>query len=265
MSVNTEGAGRSPLPGFAALSRKELLEATRSRRMPVFLLLMTFVVVLVPLIGYARIDAFNDGFRHVIRPASMEGMVAAWAGIVAYLGSLLVIAATVDAVSNERSLGVAGWIVTKPVSRAAYLASKAAMHALTATAVVVIIPGTIWLILTVLLFEDVPMARILFAALVLCVEMLFLSLLTVSLGVPFRSVVWIAVIALAVWFLPTIVPVIALVEWAPYVIPSYLPFAAILAATGDETRFVISVTLSALVIGIVVFAAAVSLFEQQEI
>ena len=253
------------LPGFGQLARKELLEAARSRRMAIFLVLMTVVMALVPVIGYLRIDVLNDGARHRIAGDDMEGMMAAWAGIVGYLGSLLVIAATVDAVSSERASGITGWIVTKPVSRAAYLTAKVAMHTLTACTVIVIVPGVLWLFLTVMMFEDVPMARILLAALILCIEMLFLSTVTVALGVPFRSVVWVAVISLGVWFIPTIAPVVAVLEWAPYVLPSYLPIAAIAAIIGEEGSLAVSVPVASLAIAAVVFGAALTMFEGQEL
>ena len=77
----------------------------------------------------------------------MEDMLASWAGIAGYLGALMVIAASIDAVVRERSLGVTAWIITKPVSRLSYLLAKAAGHALTAAIAIIGIPSLVWLLL----------------------------------------------------------------------------------------------------------------------
>ena len=262
------GAGsmqRSLLPGFGVLLSKELLEARRSKRIIFFVVIMSAALLLIPLIGYARISHSGDGFQHVIGAQSMNRMLGTWATLVGYLGSLMIIASTVDAMSHERSLGVTAWILTKPVSRASYLMAKAVAHALVACVTLVLLPSAIWLAVTLALFGSVPGGQVLGGAAILCVEMGFLSFAIIALGVPLRSVPPIAVISLALWFLPNIVPAVASLRWTYRVLPSYLPFAALSAALGESDDYTITVPLASLLIAAVTFVLAVFWFERQEL
>lgn len=254
------------LPGFDVLLAKELDEASRSKRLVAFVLIMSLLVALFPLIGYARIDDFGDGFRSRITEDSMAGMVEGWVGMMGYLGSLMVIASTVDAVTRERALGITAWIITKPVSRLSYLLAIAVGHTMAALLTVILVPSAVWVALTVALFEDVPLDRVLGSVGMLCIEVAFLCFLNVALGVLFRSVTWVAITSLALWFAPTIVPVIATLEWTVYIVPSYLPIMAIaLIDVGYTERAFATVPIAALIAGALVFAAGVWLFEHQEL
>ncbi len=253
------------LPGFETLFEKELLDARRSKRMLIFLLIMTAATTLVAMIGYYTADHFGSGTRHTVSKDDMANIVASWAALIGYLGSLMIIASTVDAVAGERSLGVSAWIITKPVSRLSYLLAKAAAHTFTSLATLLVIPTIVWIALMVLLFNDVPLDQVLWALLLLAVEMTFLSFLIIALGVPLKSVMPIALVALAVWFIPNFVPTISTIEWTYRVVPSYLPLLATAAAYGDgfESIFV-TVPIAALVIAAAAFIGAVLMFERQE-
>ena len=254
------------LPGFGVLLDKELSEAGRSKRLIAFVLLMSFFVSLFPLIGYARIDYFGDGARHAISADDMNDLAGGTMGLLGYLGALMVIASTVDAVTRERALGVTAWIITKPVSRLSYLLAIAVGHALSALLTIIIIPAAIWTVLMVALFQDVPLERVFGALGLLMIEVAFLCFLNVALGVLFRSVTWVAISSLALWFLPTILPVIATLQWVVYVLPSYLPlFAIAIGATGYEHEAFLTVPIASIAIGAGLFAGAVWLFERQEL
>jgi len=266
MATTASRARASALPGFGVLLDKELLEARRSKRMLLFLLAMTACLILAATIGYLRMERFGAGGRHQISRDGMDTMLGSWTALVGYLGSLMVIASTVDAMSRERSLGISAWIVTKPVSRLSYLGAKAVAHSLIAIAMLVALPTAIWLAMMLALFQDVPLGRIAAATLVLCVEMGFLSFFIVALGVPFRSVPPIAMIGLAVWFLPNFVPAIGSLRWTYHLLPSYLPLAALGFAVADDTRaFMYTVPLASVGIAAALFAAAVVMFERQEL
>ena len=220
--ATTNRARASVLPGFGALLEKELLEAQRSKRVIVFLLVMTGCLVLVATIGYLRIEHLTSSTRHEIGGSGMDAMLGSWTALVGFLGSLMVVASTVDAVSRERSLGISAWIVTKPVSRMSYLAAKAVAHSLVAIGTLVVAPTLVWLVMMLALFQGVPIGRILAAELILCVEMGFLSFFIIALGVPFRSVPPIAMLGLGLWFLPNFVTGLARLSWTYRVLPSYL-------------------------------------------
>lgn len=260
------GSNVFAIPGFGVLLSKELLEATRSKRMLIFLVIMTVAVALFPIIGYFRLDYFGDGARHSIPTDDMEGLTAGAFGVVGYLGSLFIIASTVDAVSRERALGISAWIVTKPVSRTAYLLAKAMAHTIVGAVSIVIVPLVVWFVLMMLFFTDVPLQRPFVGLLILLLEMAFISFLNVSLGVPFRSVPPIAIVSLAFWFAPSFLPAIPALEWTYQVLPAYLPLAGAAWAAGEpyEKLFVL-IPLSSAIIGVVTFFVALVWFERQEL
>lgn len=260
-------AARPPalLPGFGVLFEKEVWESRRSKRMIVFLLIMTGAVVLVPIIGYFRLDDFGSGGRHLVDDDGMDAMLGSWSALIGYLASLMVIASTVDAVTHERALGITAWITTKPVSRPSYLLAKASAHAAVASATLVLIPTLVWLVLSVLLFAEIPVAAVIVAAAILCVEVAFLSFVIVALGVAFRSVPPVAILALAIWFVPNFVPIIATLDWTYRVLPSYLPLAALSVAIEETEAATWTVPLASVVIAAAAFAVGVVWFERQEL
>lgn len=258
--------GTALLPGFGVLFGKEFLEARRSKRIIIFLIIMTGALLLVPVIGYLRIENLGTGSRHQIDASDMRGMVGAWAALVGYLGSLMVIASTVDAMTRERASGISAWILTKPVSRPSYVLAKASAHTAINITTLILLPTVIWFAITFALFSDVPGARVLLASGILGVEILFLSFLTISLGVPFRSVTPISIITLAVWFLPNFVPSITSLEWTYRVMPSYLPLAAFAAAAdANLTSPLLTIPIASVVAVVVLTALALLQFERQEL
>ena len=96
--------------------------------------------------------------------------------------------------------------------------------------------------------------------------MAFLSFFTIALGVPLRSVTPIAIIALAFWFLPTLVPAIVVAQLD-------VSRAAVVPARSQRCRrgrrgVVAARTRSrspSIVLAAAVFVAAVALFERQEL
>lgn len=253
------------LPGFGVLFGKELLEARRSKRIIIFLVIMTGAVILVPVIGYLRIEHFGTGARHEILSDDMQGMLAAWSALVGYLGSLMVIASTVDAMTRERSLGISAWILTKPVSRPSYVLAKASAHTAINIVTLVLIPTAVWLAITVVLFAGVPASHMLLAAGILSIEVFFLSFVTIALGVPFRSVTPISLVALAAWFLPNLVPAIGSLNWTYRILPSYLPLAAVSAAVDEMSWPTLTVPLAAVGSAAVLTVLALVQFERQEL
>lgn len=253
------------LPGFDVLFEREILDARRSKRLYAFAVIMTLALLLIVVIAYANVGALNTGARHEIETSSMNRMLGTWAYVVGFLGSLMVIAASVDAVTSERALGLTSWIITKPVSRVSYLLAKASAHALVASMTLVILPSAVWVIMTFALFRDVPAMNIVVAAAILCVEMVFLSFTVVALGVVFRSVAPIAILSLALWFLPNVVPAIESLRWTYRVLPSYLPIAALSVAVDDAQSFSVTIPLVSILIAAIVFVGAVTQFERQEL
>ena len=263
--MSTQPTMAAAFPGFAALFEKELLEARRSKRLIAFLVIMTGILLLIPLLTYPNAENYGTGSRHLLSANDVENMLGTWAALVGFLGSLMIIASTVDALTHERALGVTAWIITKPVSRLSYLLAKATAHAAIACTTIVLVPSAIWLVVTLLLFQDISIINILAAAGILCIEMAFLSFAVLSIAVFFRSVAPIAIVSLALWFLPNVVPAIASLRWTYRVLPSYLPLAALSAAIDQADGPTATIPLASLAIAAVAFAVAVLFFERQEL
>lgn len=262
----TDSASNAMLPGFGVLFQKEFLEAGRSKRIIVFLVIMTGALILVPVIGYLRLENLGAGSRHVLDDDDMHALIGSWSALVGYLGSLMVIASTVDAMTRERTLGISAWILTKPVSRPSYVLAKASAHTAINIITLILIPTVIWFAITFALFADLPSTRILVACAILGVEVTFISFLTIALGVPFRSVTPVSLITLAVWFLPNFVPAVSALEWTYRVLPSYLPLAAVAAVTdGELTAPLLTIPLASLGVIAVLTTAALLQFERQEL
>ncbi len=254
------------LPGFGILFHKEFLEARRSKRIIIFLVIMTGALTFVPVIGYLRLENLGTGSRHVVDSEDMQGLVGAWSALVGYLGSLMVIASTVDAMTRERAVGISAWILTKPVSRPSYVLAKASAHTAINIITLILIPTLIWFVITFALFADLPSMRILLACVILGVEVTFLSFLTIALGVPFRSVTPVSLITLAIWFLPNFVPAVSSLEWTYRVLPSYLPLAAVAAAADTElTSPLLTIPLASLGATVLLTTLALLQFERQEL
>jgi ABC-type transport system involved in multi-copper enzyme maturation permease subunit len=249
------------LPGFGALLRKELIDARRSKRLIIFAVVMALALlsIVTAVGGDGRSERGTDDAEIV------DAMLGTWAGIVAYLGSFMIIAATIDPVTRERSLGITSWIITKPVSRLSYLLSIAIGHTIAGVATIVILPSIPILVIIALWFQMLPLDNVIAALLILSIEMAFLAFLNVALGVVFRSVTPVLLVSLAVWFLPNLGPVFAGV-WSIRVLPAYLPLAAILAAYDPSADImVLTVPLASMLIGAVGFSVAARLFEGQEL
>jgi ABC-2 type transport system permease protein len=268
MAASSQAAERpreALLPGFGELFRKELMEARRSKRIIIFALIMTFALALVPIVGAFNIDDYGSGPRIQTSENDRDSLLGTWAGIVAYLGSIMVIASTVDAVARERTLGVTAWIITKPVSRVSYMVAKAAAHSLISALTVVLIPTATCMVLMVALFDGIEYEYVLWATAILLVEVAFLTLCMTALGVPLNAVMWIALLGLGLWFIPVAAPVFG--EDVYRVLPSYLPLAAILATNPDYAgdSEVFTITIASVAVAGLVFLASLLVFERQEL
>lgn len=112
---------------MGALMTKEFRQAWRSFRLPALLLVLLFLAIMDPLVTkymgeiFAR---FVEGVTIVLPPPSSTQAMGQFLGDVVELGVLVIIAITMGSVAGEKANGVASFIVTRPASRRAYVASK---------------------------------------------------------------------------------------------------------------------------------------------
>jgi ABC-2 type transport system permease protein len=145
------------MTGFATLLRKELVEAWRTMRLPVVLALFLFVGLSSPLLArfMPEIIEFAAGDLGTSIPLPTPTVADAVDQVqknLAQFGALTAIVLAMGAVSGELDRGTAGFILARPVGRAAFLVAKvAALGAVLAIGVAVtVVVGWIY---TAILFE----------------------------------------------------------------------------------------------------------------
>ncbi len=109
------------------LLTKELRQAWRSFRLPALYLALLFLAIMDPLSTRYMgelLRKFATGITIVVPPPSAEMAVGSFIGDIVEIGLLIVIAITMGAVAGEKASGVATFVVTRPVSRRAYVLAK---------------------------------------------------------------------------------------------------------------------------------------------
>lgn len=168
--------------GFHNLLRTELKRWWSTRRW-LLQTLMWIVIIdgLLGLIGVvslmsAELDVGAADIRQVF-------------GLIAVLSAIGVTVLMQNVIINEKENGVAGWILSKPVSRPAYILSKLLGHASGILVCVVWIPGLIAYLEFSLLYagEWLPFLNYLGALGLVSLEVLFYLCLTLMLGTIFTA------------------------------------------------------------------------------
>lgn len=110
-------------------------------------------------------------------------------GLIAVFGSIGVVILMQNVIINERENGVASWILSKPVSRSAYLLAKLIGNTAGILVSIVLIPGLIAypLISQVFVGSWLSFPNFLGALAVLALEIIFYTCLTLMLGTFFRN------------------------------------------------------------------------------
>lgn len=117
------------------LIRLELRQAMRSFRLPGLAVLLGFFALSDPPIT-KYMDKFlsllGSEVQVIMPPATAEMALSQLWGDIGSLGTLVLILITMGTVAGEKVSGVSGWILTRPVTRTQYIASKALMWSLSA-------------------------------------------------------------------------------------------------------------------------------------
>ena len=169
-------------------------------------------------------------------------------GLVALLSAILL---AMGSVANEKMSGTAALVLTKPVSRTAFLAAKFA--ALTTTLTVgTVLAGIAAYLYTAVLFEELPVGG--FTALIAVSLLSYLVYMTITMmaSTLLHSALPAAGIGVGIWILTSVlgpVPVIG------DLMPSSLSNAAIQLALGDDVTDLIG----PLLLGLGLIATALTL------
>jgi ABC-2 type transport system permease protein len=164
--------------GFGLLLRKEIREQVRTARLPVVVAVFALIGLLSPVFArYVReiIEAVGGGqFQGMIPEPTVADAVAQFTKNMGQFGVLIAILVTMGSVATEKERGTAAFLLTKPITRGAFVGAKVlAIGTLLALATAV--AGVLCWIYTAILFEPLPAAQ--FAA---AVGLVWLSLAVVA-------------------------------------------------------------------------------------
>ncbi len=255
--------------GFAILVRKELLEAWRTRRLPVVAALFLVVGMMSPLTAKYLPDILKAALGDQLTvPVPTPTAVMALEQLqknLSQLGALVAIALAMGSVAGELDRGTAALILAQPATRAAFLAAKLLAIGAVLALSTGLAAAAAW-VYTAVLFEPLPiggwiaMTALSWLALAAWAALTFLASAaagstTAAAGIGF--VAWIAVSVAAV--VPTL----------DRLLPTGLSAPAILLASGtkgdvDAGRLATAVAGTLVVIGLS-FAGALAAFRHREL
>jgi ABC-2 type transport system permease protein len=144
---------------FGVLLRKELLEAWRTRRLPVVAILFLVVGIISPLTAryLPEILELSMGDQLTIPlpvPSGLDALAQLQKNL-GQVGALAAIALAMGAVSGELDRGTAALVLAQPVTRGEFLAAKLAAIAVVLAVATAAAAAAAW-VYTAVLFEPLP-------------------------------------------------------------------------------------------------------------
>lgn len=195
----------------------------------------------------------------------IEAGVQLLMGLGAFVLAIDTIILTQDTIIGEKESGVAEWVLSKPVSRHAYLLAKLVANALGVLVTLVLLPGAVaYVLLTLAVGEPYPALPFLSGMVVLTIHTLFYLTLSLMMGVlatsrgPLLAVTLGSVLggAVAVDFLP------APAMLTPWLLPNIAGALALEAPLPAELLLPLGATI---ILTLIALAIALWRFEKTEL
>ncbi len=148
--------------GLSILLRKELLESWRTRRIPVVVGLFLFVGILSPLTARYLPEILKAALGDqatsipIPTPTTADAVIQLQKNL-AQFGALTAIVLAMGLVASEKDRGTAGFVLTKPASRGAFLTAKVAGLGAVLALGTALAVAVAWAY-TAILFEPLPPA-----------------------------------------------------------------------------------------------------------
>ncbi len=204
------------LVGFRNMVDKEYASWWRTRRWLVHLILWLVVInAFVLLVG---VDEMNESSPAEVLAELVEVFLRV-GGLFATIG---IVVSTQSSVLGERQLGTAEWVLSKPVTRPAFLLSKLLVNGFSFVFLAVVIPTVVFYLQTLWHALSQPQLGTFGLGLLLHVQhLVFYLALTLVLGTFFRSRGPVSGVAMGFYFagliLPNLFPYLA--EALPWALP----------------------------------------------
>jgi ABC-2 type transport system permease protein len=255
------------MSGFGVLLRKELLEAWRTRRLPVVAVLFLVVGIISPLTARYMAEildlALGDQMTIPLPVATAVSALEQLQKNVGQLGALAAIALAMGSVSGELDRGTAALVLAQPATRGAFLAAKLVAIGFVLAVGVAVATVVAW-IYTAILFEPLPvggwlaMAGLTWLALMAWAAITFLvsaatGSTTAAAGVGFVALIGVSLLAIA----PAL----------DRLLPTGLVLPGIQLAAGLEADFgrLSTAVLGTAVLVVVCAAGAIGTFRRREL
>jgi ABC-2 type transport system permease protein len=254
--------------GVSVLLRKELLESWRTLRLPIVTGLFLLVGLSSPLLAKFLPEIIEAAAGDQLPPIPIPTPVAAdaadqlWKNL-AQFGAIAAIVVAMGAVSTERDRGTAAFVLSKTVSRGAFLGAKVAAIAAVLGAGVVLAVAVGWFY-TAILFEPLPVGGWIAFALLAWIGLAAWAALTFAGSTVTGSTAaaaGIGFVALLVLSIAAAVPTLG--RYLPGGLAA--PAVALAAGTPVEPGDVISPVIGTLVIILVGLAISAWSFRRQEL
>ncbi|HYO42615.1 MAG TPA: ABC transporter permease subunit [Candidatus Limnocylindrales bacterium] len=147
------------MSGFGVLVRKELLEAWRTRRLPVIAVLFVVVGIMSPLTARYLNEilkaALGDQLPMILPEPTAAMAIEQIQKNLGQLGALAAIALAMGSVASELDRGTAALVLAQPATRPAFLLAKLVGMAVVLGACTAAAMGVAW-VYTAILFEALP-------------------------------------------------------------------------------------------------------------
>jgi ABC-2 type transport system permease protein len=257
------------MSGFGVLLRKELLEAWRTRRLPVLAVLFVMVGILSPLTARYLNEILGAALGDQL-PVALPEPTAAMAleqlqKNLGQLGTLAAIALAMGSVSGELDRGTAALVLAQPATRPAFLLAKLAGIGIVLAACTVLAVVVAW-IYTAILFEALPvggwavLAVLAWLALATWAALTFLASTATGSTTAAAGLGFVALV---------VISLVAIVPALDHVLPTGLSAPSILIASGQgsavEVGQLASAVAGTLVLLTACAAGAVAVFRRREL
>lgn len=255
--------------GFRVLLHKELLEAWRTRRLPVVGILFLVIGILSPLtaryLNEILAIALGDQLPVTLPVPTAATAIDQLLKNMGQMGALAAIALAMGSVSGELDRGTAALVLAQPATRPAFLLAKLTAISIVLGAGVALGVGVTW-VYTAILFEPLPvagwivMAVLGWLALVAWASLTFLASAATGSTTAAAGLGFVALIG---------VSIVAVVPALDHLLPTGLMLPSGLIAAGQGDR-VVAGELATAVVGTLVIVAgsaigALAAFRRREL
>jgi ABC-2 type transport system permease protein len=255
------------MEGFAVFLRKELREGLRTNRLLVVVAIFAILGIISPLSAkytpelLKALGTGSSGVTIILPAPTVKDAITQFIKNVAGTGIFVAVLLPMGSVAREKERGTAAFVLTKPLSRPAFLTAKLLSLGLTLTAGVAIgALATYWY--TALLFTPVSLGGFIAASLLVLLSLLVYASFTFLGSALLSAQLPAAGIGLAGWIVVSILSIFPRIE--PYTPAGLLDPASQLALGLSPQHLWTSIGASVALLVVVLSLAVVS-FRGQEL